>query len=92
MKIIDEVEQYSREYYTGCLGRRSISNENYDLSILIRSFVFKANKAMLGVGGGIIYDSVSDEEYQETLDKGRIIVESLNSEELSKIFCAEDLN
>ena len=92
MKIIGEVEQYSREYYTGCLGRRSISNENYDLSILIRSFVFKANKAMLGVGGGIIYDSVSDEEYQETLDKGRIIVESLNSEELSKVFCAEDQN
>lgn len=90
MKIINEVEQYPREYYTGCIGRRSISDKNYDLSILIRSFVFKSNKAMLGVGGGIIYDSISDQEYQETIDKGKILVESLKSEELSKIFCAEE--
>ncbi|KXF80529.1 anthranilate synthase component I family protein [Enterovibrio coralii] len=45
MNIIDSLEGYNREYYTGCLGRRSVSGESIDLSILIRSIFFDGNDA-----------------------------------------------
>ncbi|WP_157490766.1 chorismate-binding protein [Enterovibrio coralii] len=44
---------------------------------------------MIGVGGGIVADSVPAEEYQETLDKGKGIVSLFNSE-LSQVFLTEE--
>lgn len=89
MNIIDKTENFQRGFYTGCLGRQSISGESFDLSILIRSIFFNGNKGMIGVGGGIVYDSVPHEEFQETLDKGRAIVQLFN-QDLIDYFLSED--
>ena len=48
-----------------------------ELSIVIRTAVFKDGLCYLHVGGGIVADSDPDMEYQETLDKGRAFFEVL---------------
>ena len=46
---------------------------NMDLYILIRTLVAKKNKIYFQVGGGIVADSMPEEEYQETLDKAKAL-------------------
>jgi para-aminobenzoate synthetase component 1 len=50
---------------------------NLDLNIVIRTFIIKGNKAYFQVGGGIIYDSDAEAEYQETLDKAKALIQAL---------------
>jgi len=38
----------------------------------IRTIVIKGNEAFFNVGGGIVWDSVPEDEYRETLDKERL--------------------
>ena len=77
MEIIDELETISRGLYTGSIGYISIDN-TMDLNIVIRTFVMKDNKFYYNVGGGIVADSRPDMEYQETLDKGIALEDTLN--------------
>jgi para-aminobenzoate synthetase component 1 len=76
MEIIDELEPTRRSAYTGAIGYLSFSR-NLDLNIVIRTFIIKGNKAYFQVGGGIIYDSNAEAEYQETLDKAKALVQAL---------------
>jgi para-aminobenzoate synthetase component 1 len=48
-----------------------------DLNIAIRTFVIKNKKFYYNVGGGIVEDSVPEDEHQETLDKGLALKETL---------------
>jgi para-aminobenzoate synthetase component 1 len=68
MEIIDELEPVARNAYTGSLGYIGIDC-TMDLNIVIRTFVIKKNKFYYNVGGGIVEDSVPEDEYKETLDK-----------------------
>lgn len=77
MEIIAEMEPQRRAGYTGILGRHAIADRNFDLSILIRSVIAVGDEAFLSVGGGIVYDSDEEEEYQETLDKGIPVIRAL---------------
>jgi para-aminobenzoate synthetase component 1 len=77
MEIIDELEPTRRSVYTGAIGYLDFGG-NLDLNIVIRTFIVKGNKAYFQVGGGIIYDSNAEEEYQETLDKARALVQALH--------------
>ncbi len=77
MEIIDELEPTRRSLYTGSIGYLSFSGE-MDLNIVIRTFIIKDGKAYFQVGGGIVYDSDPEAEYQETLDKARAMIEALN--------------
>jgi len=77
MEIIDELEPTRRSIYTGSIGYLSFSGE-MDLNIVIRTFLIKNGKAYFQVGGGVVYDSDPEAEYQETLDKARALIEALN--------------
>jgi para-aminobenzoate synthetase component 1 len=76
MEIIDELEPTKRSVYTGSIGYLSF-NGNLDINIVIRTFLIKEGKAYFQVGGGIIYDSDSEAEYMETLDKARALIRAL---------------
>ncbi|MFC1872106.1 aminodeoxychorismate synthase component I [Chloroflexota bacterium] len=77
MEIIDELEPTRRSVYTGSIGYLGFDG-NMDLNIVIRTILVKNNKAYFQVGGGIVYDSVPEQEYQETLDKARALIEALS--------------
>jgi len=76
MEIIDELEPTRRSVYTGAIGYLGFGR-NLDLNIVIRTFIIKNNKANFQVGGGIIYDSDAEAEYQETLDKAKALIQAL---------------
>ncbi|KNF09205.1 anthranilate synthase component 1 [Gottschalkia purinilytica] len=78
MEVIDELEPTQRNIYTGSIGYIGF-NGDMDLNIVIRTVVCKDNQAYFQVGGGIVWDSDAELEYEETLHKARAIMESLNS-------------
>ncbi|MCY6484691.1 aminodeoxychorismate synthase component I [Clostridium aestuarii] len=75
MEIIDELEKVRRNIYTGCIGYIGF-DDNVDLNIVIRTILMKDDKAYMGVGGGITWESDSEAEYYETLDKAKALFES----------------
>jgi len=76
MEIIDELEPTRRSVYTGALGYLGF-NGDLDLNIVIRTFLIDGKKVYFQVGGGIVYDSEPEAEYQETLDKARALFMAL---------------
>jgi para-aminobenzoate synthetase component 1 len=74
MEIIDELEPNVRHVYTGAIGYIGW-HDNLDLNVAIRTAIVKDQTCYFSVGGGIVYDSVEKDEYQETLDKGRTLFE-----------------
>ncbi|MFA5263573.1 MAG: aminodeoxychorismate synthase component I [Opitutaceae bacterium] len=70
MQIIDELETRRRYGYTGAVGYLGFDG-NCDLNIAIRTIFCLDGRATYHVGGGIVWDSDPEREYQETLDKGR---------------------
>lgn len=76
MEIIDELEPTQRNIYTGSIGYIGF-NGDMDLNIVIRTIVCKDNKAYFQVGGGIVWDSDAELEYQETLHKARAMMEAI---------------
>lgn len=77
MEIIDELEPTARSVYTGSIGYLGY-NGKFDLNIAIRTIICKGDTAYFQVGGGIVADSVPEDEYQETLDKGKAIFAALS--------------
>lgn len=76
MEIIEELEPVKRGIYTGAIGYISF-NGNMDTSIVIRTFLIKGKKIYFNVGGGIVYDSDPEAEYQETLDKAKALIDAI---------------
>ena len=76
MEIIDELEPTRRSVYTGSIGYLSFAG-GMDLNIVIRTILVKKGRAYFQVGGGIVYDSEPEAEYQETLDKGKALAQAL---------------
>ncbi len=77
MEIIDELEPTRRSVYTGSIGYLSFGGD-MDVNIVIRTILAKKGRAYFQVGGGIVYDSEPEAEYQETLDKARALIQALN--------------
>jgi len=77
MEIIDELEPTKRSVYTGNIGYLSF-NGDIDLNIAIRTLLVKGRKAYFQVGGAVVYDSDPEAEYQETMDKGRALINALS--------------
>ncbi|MCL4417844.1 MAG: aminodeoxychorismate synthase component I [Actinobacteria bacterium] len=84
MQIIDELEPTTRSIYTGAIGYAGI-NETMDFNIAIRTFIIKGRELYYNVGGGIVEDSNPEDEYQETLDKGKALQEALKFFELKNL-------
>lgn len=76
MQIIDELETTRRGPYAGAIGYFSFEG-NMDTAITIRTIVVKNGKAYVQAGAGIVADSIPENEYQETLNKARALLKSL---------------
>lgn len=72
MEIIDELEPVKRGVYSGAVGYIGW-NGNMDTAIAIRTAVIKDNELHIQVGAGIVADSVPENEWDETMNKGRAI-------------------
>ena len=72
MEIIDSVEDYNRNFYTGALGYIS-PNGNMDMNIAIRTMLISDSQGVYSVGGGIVWDSDPKLEREEAHHKGVII-------------------
>jgi anthranilate synthase component I len=76
MEIIDELEPTRRGLYGGTVGYISF-NGNMDTAIAIRTLLVKDNIAYLGVGAGIVADSVPENEFEETMNKGKALLKAI---------------
>jgi len=72
MEIIDELEPIKRGIYSGAVGYISFTG-NMDTAIAIRTAVIKDKVLHIQAGAGIVYDSVPENEWNETMNKGRAI-------------------
>jgi len=70
LQIIDQLEPCRRQVYTGAIGWLGFDGA-CALNIAIRTIVCHAGRARYHVGGGIVADSVPENEFEETLAKGR---------------------
>ena len=68
MEIIEELENLNRSFYAGCMGYFD-SNGDMDTCISLRSGLVKNGKLFIQAGGGVVYDSNPEDEYQETINK-----------------------
>jgi para-aminobenzoate synthetase component 1 len=73
MEIIEELEKLKRNIYTGSIGYFDLRG-NSDFNIVIRTIIKKGNKAYLGVGGGITWESIEEDEWFETIDKAKALM------------------
>jgi para-aminobenzoate synthetase component I len=78
MEVIDELEPVRRHIYTGSIGYVGFDG-SMDLSIAIRTATFMSGKAVFSVGGGIVFDSDPASEFDETLHKGRTLMNVLDA-------------
>ncbi|WP_217473829.1 aminodeoxychorismate synthase component I [Stutzerimonas stutzeri] len=76
MQVIDELEPTQRSIYCGSLLYLDVRGE-MDSSIAIRTVLIQNDQATCWGGGGIVADSHWQAEYQETLDKVRVLMETL---------------
>jgi len=77
MEIIDELETVRRGFFGGCVGYIDYSG-NMDTAIAIRTLLVKDGEIFLRAGAGIVADSDPELEYQETVNKGRALIEAID--------------
>ncbi|MCF3594140.1 anthranilate synthase component I [Rhodobacteraceae bacterium LMO-12] len=72
MQIIDELEPEKRGLYGGGVGYFSAGGD-MDICIALRTALVKDEKLYIQAGGGVVYDSDPEAEYQETVHKSNAI-------------------
>ncbi|MBL7003177.1 MAG: anthranilate synthase component I [Gammaproteobacteria bacterium] len=77
MEIIDELEPVKRGIYSGAVGYLSW-NGDMDTAIAIRTAVIKDDVLSIQAGAGIVYDSIPEMEWKETMNKGRAIFRAVS--------------
>lgn len=76
MQIINELEQAARVAYTGSIGY--ISNDGQmDLNILIRTMTTDSKTVKFRAGAGIVCDSNTEKELNETRHKAKGLISAL---------------
>ena len=76
MEIIEELEPTRRGLYCGSIGYIGVDG-SLETNIAIRTIVVKDGVARYSAGGGLVIDSEVEDEYQELLDKARMMTEAL---------------
>lgn len=72
--FIEENEYYKRSYYTGYLGTINMEQQA-KLYVNLRCMQYLEKELVLYVGGGITIDSVAEFEWEETVNKGKTILD-----------------
>ena len=80
MEIISALEGEKRGPYGGAVGYFSFSG-NMDTALTLRTSVIKDGVAYVQAGGGVVYDSTPEDEYQETLDKAGALLRAIDKAE-----------
>ena len=80
MEIIAELEPDRRGPYTGAVGYFDLAG-NMDTAIAIRTLIVKDGVAYAQAGGGVVFDSKPDAEYQETLHKASALLRAIDEAE-----------
>lgn len=73
MEIIDELEPEKRGVYGGGVGYFSAAGD-MDICIALRTAVVQDDKLYIQAGGGVVYDSDPEAEFQETVNKSKALV------------------
>ena len=73
MEIIEELENVSRSFYGGAMGYFD-SNGQMDTCISLRTGLVKNNNLFIQSGGGVVYDSDPEKEYEETINKAKALI------------------
>jgi anthranilate synthase component 1 len=76
MEIIDELEPDRRGIYGGAIGYLSWTG-NMDLAIAIRTAVIQNKMLSVRAGGGVVFDSDPEAEYQESMNKAQAIIKAI---------------
>tara|TARA_B100000401_G_scaffold289000_1_gene197748 strand:+ start:137 stop:1597 length:1461 start_codon:yes stop_codon:yes gene_type:complete len=76
MEIIDELETTRRKVYAGGIGYFSANGE-FDTCIALRTAVVKNNKFYVQAGAGIVADSNPNNEFKETVNKAKALINAL---------------
>jgi len=77
MEIIDELEPVKRGIYSGAIGYLAW-NGNMDTAIAIRTGVIKDDILYIQAGAGVVYDSIPELEWKETMNKARAIFKAVS--------------
>ncbi|MBW5446631.1 anthranilate synthase component I [Cohnella sp. CFH 77786] len=80
MEIIAELENEARGAYAGAIGYLGFSG-SLDTCITIRTIIFKNGKAYVQAGAGIVWDSVPEKEYEETVNKAKAMLKAIRAAE-----------
>jgi len=75
MEIINDIEPLKRNIYSGAIGNLSWHG-GMDLAIAIRTAVIKDETLYVQAGAGVVYDSVPESEWQETMDKAQALIKA----------------
>ncbi len=73
MEIINELEKKERGIYTGSIGLMLADTTVFSVAIRTIELDKVTGRGIVGLGSGIIWDSIPIEEYKETLLKGNFI-------------------
>jgi len=76
MQIIDELESYRRGVYAGSVGFFS-NTGNMDTCIAIRTILIKDGIGYVQAGGGVVYDSIAENEYVESCNKAKACLRAI---------------
>lgn len=77
MEIIEEIEQVKRSFYSGCVGYFA-GNGDMETCITLRSALIKDQKIYLQSGAGVVFDSNSEFENQECLNKAQVLMKAFD--------------
>jgi anthranilate synthase component 1 len=80
IEIIRDLEPTPRGVYAGAVGYFDYGG-NMDTCIAIRTLVLENGVAAIQAGAGIVADSIPEREYQETLDKARVMLRAIEMAE-----------
>ena len=75
IEIIYELEPIKRGIYAGAIGYLGW-NGNMDTAIAIRTCIIKNSLLNIQCGAGIVYDSIPENEWEETINKGKAIIQA----------------
>ncbi len=74
MEIISRLEQEERKIYTGAIGYITPGKDMF-FNIPIRTLLIQDNCGQMGIGGGIVWDSTPDGEWNEGLLKAKFLTD-----------------
>jgi aminodeoxychorismate synthase component I len=77
ISLLEKLETVRRGVYAGALGYLDLRG-GLDLSVVIRTIIWKEGEAYLHVGGGVVADSSPEAEYLESLDKAKAPLAALD--------------